>query len=192
MEGRFGDRPARKVAETDLGWSRRHRRLQNCGDERVSQHVLFTRSEFRQRTHVCPFCDRVVSIVLQQYRRSCANICHSSVNLVIRIARPILQRQASIVEVCKGAEIEWCDTIQTALSKTVLTRSCSNVSCLPIIVMNHAPADDLQWSNILTQKRDGISSHILSILWVSGLARGFLQWTTGITGRLYIQSPWTK
>ncbi|CAG7932370.1 unnamed protein product [Penicillium olsonii] len=49
-----------------------------------------------------------------------------SVNLVIRIARPILQRQASIVEVCKGAEIEWCDTIQTALSKTVLTRSCSN------------------------------------------------------------------
>ncbi|KAF4764913.1 hypothetical protein HAV15_003344 [Penicillium sp. str.  len=49
-----------------------------------------------------------------------------SVNLAIRISRPILQRQASIVEVCKGAEIEWCDTIQTALSKTVLTRSCSN------------------------------------------------------------------
>ncbi|KAJ5593484.1 hypothetical protein N7537_010388 [Penicillium hordei] len=49
-----------------------------------------------------------------------------SVNLVIRIARPVLQRQASIVEVCKGAEIAWCDTIQTALSKTVLTGSCSN------------------------------------------------------------------
>ncbi|OGE51838.1 hypothetical protein PENARI_c012G09892 [Penicillium arizonense] len=34
-----------------------------------------------------------------------------SVNLVIRIARPILQRQASIVEVFNGAELEWCDTI---------------------------------------------------------------------------------
>ncbi|KAJ5865198.1 uncharacterized protein N7529_007114 [Penicillium soppii] len=85
-----------------------------------------------------------------------------SVNLVIRIARPILQRQASIVEVCKGAEIEWCDTIQTALSKTVLTRSCSNVSCVLTIAMNHEPTDDLQCSNIPTQKTDGISFHILS------------------------------
>ncbi|KAF4772450.1 hypothetical protein HAV15_002030 [Penicillium sp. str.  len=49
-----------------------------------------------------------------------------SVNLVIKIARPILQRQASIVEVRKGAEADWCGAIQTALSKTVLTRSCSN------------------------------------------------------------------
>ncbi|KAJ5766713.1 uncharacterized protein N7511_004329 [Penicillium nucicola] len=49
-----------------------------------------------------------------------------SVNLIIRIARPILQRQASVVEVSKGAEVEWSDTMQTALSKTVLARTCSN------------------------------------------------------------------
>lgn len=55
---------------------------------------------------------------------------NSSVNLVIKIARPILQRQASIVEVRKGAEADWCGAIQTALSKTVLTRSCSNVRSL--------------------------------------------------------------
>jgi hypothetical protein len=60
----------------------------------------------------------------------CVDTPYSSVNLIISIARPILQRQASIVEVSKVAEIEWCDTIQTALSKTVLTRTCSNVSLL--------------------------------------------------------------
>ncbi|KAJ6027463.1 monooxygenase, partial [Penicillium canescens] len=33
---------------------------------------------------------------------------------------------ASIVEVSKGAEVEWYNTIQTALSKTVLTRTYSS------------------------------------------------------------------
>ena len=52
----------------------------------------------------------------------------SSVNLVIEIARPVLNQRAATVEVCEDAALEWCDTIQSALSKTVLTHSCSNVS----------------------------------------------------------------
>ncbi|KAJ5151595.1 hypothetical protein N7492_009890 [Penicillium capsulatum] len=49
-----------------------------------------------------------------------------AVNLVIEIARPILKHEAMTVEVSHDAEIDWCDTIQSALSKTVLTQSCSN------------------------------------------------------------------
>jgi hypothetical protein len=52
-----------------------------------------------------------------------ADLRCSSVNLFIMIARPILQPQASIAEASKVAEIEWRDTLQTALRKTVLTRS---------------------------------------------------------------------
>lgn len=56
---------------------------------------------------------------------------YSSINLVIEIARPILKREALLVEVSRDAELEWCDTMQSALSKTVLTQSCSNVRLGP-------------------------------------------------------------
>ncbi|KAK5790633.1 hypothetical protein VI817_007920 [Penicillium citrinum] len=49
-----------------------------------------------------------------------------SIDLVIKVARPVLKNQATAVEVCKEAETGWCDTIQSALSKTVLGRTCSN------------------------------------------------------------------
>ncbi|KAJ5643588.1 uncharacterized protein N7484_006095 [Penicillium longicatenatum] len=51
-----------------------------------------------------------------------------AVNLVIDLISPIINRRAKSVEVREKAEIKWCDTIQSALSNTVLTQSCSNVS----------------------------------------------------------------
>ena len=91
-----------------------------------------------------------------------ADIHYSSVNVVIKITRPILSEEP-IVMVCKGAEIEWCDTIQTALSKMVLTRICSNVRYLRTIASGlGSPANHLQCSNIPTRKVDGTSFHTVS------------------------------
>ena len=47
--------------------------------------------------------------------------------MILKLARPILQRRAASVEVEQGAEKEWCETIQGMLRKTVLTKSCSSV-----------------------------------------------------------------
>ncbi len=52
----------------------------------------------------------------------------SSAELILKLARPILQRRAAAVEVDQNAEKEWCKTIQGTLRKTVLTKSCSSVS----------------------------------------------------------------
>lgn len=49
-------------------------------------------------------------------------------DLVIKIARPILEGRAASIEVRKDAEKDWCKTVQEALKQTVLTRSCFNVS----------------------------------------------------------------
>ncbi|KAG9241803.1 hypothetical protein BJ878DRAFT_518774 [Calycina marina] len=49
-----------------------------------------------------------------------------SVDLVINVARPILEGRAASIEVRKDAETEWCKTVQEALRETVLTRSCLN------------------------------------------------------------------
>ncbi|CAI6016739.1 unnamed protein product [Clonostachys chloroleuca] len=47
-------------------------------------------------------------------------------NLVVKLARPLLLRKAAAVEVAKNAEIRYCDSVQIALRKTVLTDSCSS------------------------------------------------------------------
>jgi hypothetical protein len=52
----------------------------------------------------------------------------SSVDLVIKVVRPILEKRAASIEVRRDAEKDWCDTIQGALRRTILTRSCQNVS----------------------------------------------------------------
>jgi hypothetical protein len=57
------------------------------------------------------------------------NFSFSSVDLVIRVVRPILDGRAASIEVRTDAEKEWCKTVQEALRQTVLTRSCLNVSC---------------------------------------------------------------
>ncbi|KFY69643.1 hypothetical protein V496_00049 [Pseudogymnoascus sp. VKM F-4515 (FW-2607)] len=49
-----------------------------------------------------------------------------SVDLVIKVARPILEGRAASIEVRKDAEKDWCKTVQEALKQTVLTRSCFN------------------------------------------------------------------
>ncbi|PVH67664.1 FAD/NAD(P)-binding domain-containing protein [Cadophora sp. DSE1049] len=49
-----------------------------------------------------------------------------SVDLVIKVARPILEGRAVSIEVRKDAEKDWCKTVQEALRQTVLTRSCLN------------------------------------------------------------------
>ncbi|RDW70957.1 hypothetical protein BP6252_07520 [Coleophoma cylindrospora] len=49
-----------------------------------------------------------------------------SIDLVIKMARPIIEKRANSVEVKQTAEKFWCDTIQEALHRTVLTRSCLN------------------------------------------------------------------
>jgi hypothetical protein len=51
----------------------------------------------------------------------------SATNLVINLVKPILERRVVSVEVREKAEIGWCEEVQGALRKTVLTRSCSNV-----------------------------------------------------------------
>lgn len=57
----------------------------------------------------------------------CVDIRYSSVNLVIR-STSYTSATGINREVSKEAVTEWCDMIQTALSKMVLTRTCSNVS----------------------------------------------------------------
>jgi hypothetical protein len=52
----------------------------------------------------------------------------SSVDFVIKVTRPILERRAAFIEVRQDAEKDWCDTVQGALRQTVLTKSCLNVS----------------------------------------------------------------
>ena len=51
----------------------------------------------------------------------------SSAELILKLARPILQRQAAAIEPQPEAEKEWCETIQGSLRKTVLTKACSSV-----------------------------------------------------------------
>jgi hypothetical protein len=51
----------------------------------------------------------------------------SSVDLVIKVVRPILQRHAASIEVGQDAEKDWCKLVQQALRQTVLTRNCLNV-----------------------------------------------------------------
>lgn len=86
---------------------------------------------------------------------------YSSIDLVIKVARPVLKNQATTVEVCKEAETGWCDTIQSALSKTVLGRSCSNVCTQVILVCltkTSTIAKSTKHSNTLIQRLDGTSS----------------------------------
>ncbi|KAH8646864.1 hypothetical protein BX600DRAFT_420747 [Xylariales sp. PMI_506] len=47
-------------------------------------------------------------------------------NLVIKLAKPILERRTGSIEAKQEAEMAWCNTIQKALSQTVLTMSCSS------------------------------------------------------------------
>ncbi|KAH8808672.1 hypothetical protein F5884DRAFT_845119 [Xylogone sp. PMI_703] len=49
-----------------------------------------------------------------------------SADLIIKITRPILQKRAALVEVNEDAERDWCNTVQGALRRTVLTKSCFN------------------------------------------------------------------
>jgi hypothetical protein len=59
------------------------------------------------------------------------------------------------MEVCKEAEAEWCDSIQTALGKAVLTRSCNNHVCL--FRFEKRPRQALRrYSNIRTSKAAGM------------------------------------
>ncbi|PGH14620.1 hypothetical protein AJ79_02955 [Helicocarpus griseus UAMH5409] len=53
-----------------------------------------------------------------------------SVDLVIKIAAPVLKRKASSVEVREEPETKWCNAVQEALHKTVLTSDCSNLCAL--------------------------------------------------------------
>ncbi|KAK3897019.1 hypothetical protein C8A05DRAFT_20132 [Staphylotrichum tortipilum] len=49
-----------------------------------------------------------------------------STELILKLAQPVLNRRAAAVEADGNAEREWCETIQGALRKTVLTKSCSS------------------------------------------------------------------
>lgn len=54
----------------------------------------------------------------------------SAVDLVIKVVCPILEKHATVIEVKQDAEKDWCDTIQGALRRTILAKSCRNVSDL--------------------------------------------------------------
>lgn len=88
---------------------------------------------------------------------------NSSINLVVQIVRPVLEQKAVMVEVCKEAEDEWCETIQSALRKTVLTDNCSNVRTIyiPQKQRDGPSTKEMRYSNIPIPKPGGITSLIL-------------------------------
>lgn len=107
---------------------------------------------------------------------------YSAINLVIEIARPILKREALVVEVSNDAELEWCDTIQSALSKTVLTQSCSNVRLDPtrvFFLLEHTLTTIDYCSNIPTRKVAGTSFRTRLAQRAFGWERNFRIWGPG-------------
>jgi len=57
-----------------------------------------------------------------------AKCSSSSVDLVLKVARPVLQGRVASIEVREDAERDWCHNIQQALRMTVLAGNCFNVS----------------------------------------------------------------
>lgn len=105
----------------------------------------------------------------------------SSTELIIKLAQPVLNRRAAAVEADGNAEREWCETIQGALRKTVLTKSCSSVRH-PRRQPRRITAN-LVSSTSPTPTRAGTSFPILSALSGSGSGHGFLTWRIGPTPR---------
>lgn len=60
-------------------------------------------------------------------RKSRADNTSSGVDLIIRLAGPVLKRMSKTVEVDADAETQWCNDVQDALGRTVLAGSCANV-----------------------------------------------------------------
>lgn len=109
---------------------------------------------------------------------------YSSADLVMRLARPILKGHASSIEVRQDAERGWCEVIQYALRRTVLTGSCSNVNILnPMLHYLKENFTDASFSNFLTLRLDGIFSRILSAQRASGLNRDSRIWGIGTTAK---------
>jgi hypothetical protein len=85
----------------------------------------------------------------------------SSVNLIIKIARPVLIGQACTVEVHKGAEVDWTGRVQSTIRKTVLSGNCSNVGrLLEFVIQNMGFWLIIPFSTIRTQKVAGTFFHI--------------------------------